>query len=676
MPYPVRGRRLVLPLLLATTLIGCAGSRPSAPATTGPASPSATATAPAEPEVVLPERTLPYPVELPVEFLGAIERGTRTTTGRPGDAYWQQQADYTITTRLIPDDLRLEGTVQITYTNNAPIPLSVVFLEIAQNLHAPGVARSEGVEVTGGVELTRVVAGGRPLSENAQQGPRYGVDGTVMGVVLPTPLRPGQSVDLEIDWTFLIPQAGAGERMGYSGDNMFFLAYWYPRMRVLDDVIGWHLEPFLGQAEFYHGFGDFDVTIEAPEGWIVMATGALQNAHEVLTPPILERMMTAYQSDEPTPVLTSEDTFDEATRTSEDGHLRWRFTAEQVRDVAFTVTRDTNWEAARAPVGDLDGDGETDYTVINTFYRDLAPRWSEVTRYQQHAISFFSTFTGFPYPWPHMTAVEGSQIIGGGMEFPMMTLMGDYNTRGDSALYYVTAHELAHMWIPMIVGTNERTYSWIDEGSTTFAENQARFDFFPGPNHSLGDQNAYIQTALVGMEGEIMRHSNYHVSSTAFTVASYYKPASLLLALRGVLGEDVFQDAYRTFIRTWAYRHPYPFDLFNTFERVSGRDLDWFWRTWYYDTWVLDQAVTDVASSDAGVTVTIDDLGRVPMPVLLRVTYADGTMTDVTLPADTWLAEGRVQATATLAPGTVTRVEIDPDRYFPDVDRSNNVWEP
>ncbi len=671
MSCPMRGRHLALPLLIVLILAGCAGSRPHPPAPGTPATASTVS-----PQTRLPERPLPYPVDLPLEFLGAIERGTRTTDGLPGPDYWQQHAAYRLTARLFPDARRLEGTARITYTNNAPIALSVVFLELTQNLHAPGVPRNESAEVTGGVTLTRVAAGGQVLSDDARQGPRYGVDGTLMGIVLPTPLSPGASVDLEIDWTLPIPQAGAGERMGYSGDNLFFLAYWYPRMRVFDDVIGWHLEPFLGQAEFYHGFDDFDVTIEAPEGWIVMATGSLQNAHEVLAPPILERLMAAQQSDEPMPVLTPTDAFDEATRTSENGYLRWHFTAEQVRDVAFTATRDTHWETARTPVGDLDGDGTTDHTVIHTFYRDLAPRWKHVTRYQQHAISFLSAYTGFPYPWPHMTAVEGSAIIGGGMEFPMMTLMGDYNARGDSALYYVTAHELAHMWIPMIVGSNERAFSWIDEGSTTFAENQARADFFPGPLHFLGDQNNYIQTALSGMEGEIMRPSNYHASSVAFLTASYTKPASLLRALRGVLGDEVFLEAYRAFIHTWAFKHPYPYDLFNTFERVSGQDLDWFWRTWYFDTWTLDQAIGDVVTDETGVTVTIDDFGRVPMPVRLRATYAGGRQEEVTLPVEVWLEEGRVRATATLPPGPVTRVEIDPDRFFPDVDRSNNVWEP
>ena len=274
-----------------------------------------------------------------------------------------------------------------------------------------------------------------------------------------------------------------------------------------------------------------------------------------------------------------------------------------------------------------------------------------------------------------MSAIEGEDIMGGGMEYPMMTLMGDYNQRGDTALYAVTAHELGHMWFPMIVSTDERRRSWMDEGTTTFDENQAKKDFFGGrKNFDLEDQASYLQITGTGLEGEIMRWSQYQYTSFAYGVASYSKPATLLVALRAVLGDSTFNRGLRAYLNRWKYKHPTPWDMWNTFESVSGRDLDWFWSSWYQTTWELDQAVRTVTQDGNSVTVTIVDLGRVPMPVRLAITTQDGRVTRHEIPVDAWL-RGQTQTSATYnTTGTVTRVEIDPEQVFPDVDRNNNVW--
>jgi aminopeptidase N len=259
------------------------------------------------------------------------------------------------------------------------------------------------------------------------------------------------------------------------------------------------------------------------------------------------------------------------------------------------------------------------------------------------------------------------------MEFPMMTIMGDYNQRGADALYYVTAHELAHMWFPMIVSTDERRYTWIDEGITTFNENMARQDFLPGRDHFADDRFMYLQIAGTGEEGEIMRRSAFHYTTNAYVIASYMKPAVVLHALRGVLGEETFLRAFREFYNRWAYRHPYPWDLWNTFEDVSGRDLGWFWRSWFLETWVLDQAIASVTTTGNTTTIVIEDRGQVPMPVHLTVTFGDGRTERRDVPVEHWLAGNR-QATVTVESADVTRVQIDAAQQFPDTDRANNVW--
>ena len=651
-------------------LAGCAGSN-QATTDTAPPSPDP---APATDAGQVAEQPTPNPIPMPASFEQAIRQGTRTRAGQPGSDYWQQEATYDLTARLYPDEKRLEGSGQMSYTNNAPQALGELRLELIQNLHAEGARRIEAVEVTGGMNLGDITYNGQPVQQGGGD-LSYRVNGTQLVISLEEPLQPGETAELSMDWSFTIPQQGASGRMGYSKDNLFYIGYWYPVFSVYDDVKGWHTDQFLGSAEFYLGYADYDVTFEAPEEWFVMGTGNLENAQEVVAPDVLQRMRRAHQSNETVQVIGEDDFGAEATRNSENGRLSWHFTADNVRDVAYSATRESFFDAARTPVGDRDGDGETDYVDINTFYRASAPLWSEVTRYQQHAISFQSQHTGFAYPWPHMTAVEGAGIIGGGMEFPMMTVMGAYNAYGDTALYNVTAHELAHMWVPMVVGTNERHYSWMDEGMTTYLEAQSRQDFYEGVNAELQDQRIYASFATRSdAEGPIMRRSDYHYSTNAFVVASYMKPAIMMAALRGLLGRDTFMEGYHAFMDDWAYKHAYPWDFFNSFERVSGRDLDWFWRSFYFETWQLDQAVASVSREGGQTTIRIEDQGRASLPARLAITLESGRTLRREIPVETWLS-GQTTAALTLdTDSPVQRVVIDPEQVFPDVDRQDNIW--
>ncbi len=257
----------------------------------------------------------------------------------------------------------------------------------------------------------------------------------------------------------------------------------------------------------------------------------------------------------------------------------------------------------------------------------------------------------------------------------MMTLIGGYTAAGDAALYNVTAHELAHMWVPMIVNLDERRYGWMDEGMTTFHEARARKDTFPASRAELEDRAQYLAAARRGAEGEIMRRSDFHYDDGAYGTASYPKPSTNFVSLRGVLGEEVFERAWRTFLERWAWKHPYPWDFFATVEEVSGQDLDWFWRTWFYETWTLDQAVASVTEGPDGATVVVEDRGTAPMPARLTITRESGETSGLEVPVEVWL-EGTRTATVTVpaAASPVVRVEIDAANEFPDVDRDNNVW--
>ena len=621
---------------------------------------------------------IPAPVVEPAFFRNAVDRGWRSEDGSPGPSNWTNWAHYDLTARLDPATARLEGTARVQYYNRSPVPLRVIAVHLYQNLHKEGVPRNSPQEITGGVELSRVSAGGMDLEEGPlRAGPAYEVSGTVMMIRPPDQLAAGDSITLEFAWAATLPQNGSG-RMGYSQKEVYLVGYWFPKVAVFDDQRGWDAEPYLSNAEFYDEFGDYDVALTVPAGWTLMATGTLENGEEVYSAQTLERMALAAASDERVEVATPEDLrAGRVTTAGSDGWLTYRFQADSVRDFTWTTSNVQRWDATSAVVADRDGDGVEDRVLINSFWReDRAPLWENQWRYGKESIEHHSRFTGFTYPWPHMTSVEGEDIIGGGMEFPMLTLIGGYSQAEPQDLFNVTSHELGHMWIPMIVGTNETRHAWMDEGSTTFLEDMSRMEYWPGVDHHRLEAQGYLQVAAAGLEQSLMRHGDWYEPGPGYGIASYSKPATLMVLLRDMMGTALWDEAYRTFISEWAYKHPTPWDFFNTFERFAGRDLDWFWTSFYYETWAVDYDAAGVTANVGGPTVVrVVNRGLAPYPVTVRITTANGTVLDRTVPEDYWL-EGHLEMLFEVPAesGPVIRVEVDPTRVIPDIDRSNNFW--
>ena len=660
--------RLLLPAALALAL--GTGSSPAA-AQVQPAG------APAE----AAPRPRPYPVFETPEFRRAVERGTRPRTGRPGPRYWQQYAQYRLAAELDPAARRITGQGTVRYRNGSPDTLPVVLVHLRSNLFAPDVVKNEDVPLSGGVELTRVAAQGRTLSAvsalDTLGTPAYVVDGTRAAIRLPRPLLPGETAELEFAWSYIVPPDGA-PRTGTDGE-VYFVAYWYPQLAVYDDVSGWVADPYMGNAEFYMGYADYDVSLTVPQGWLVGATGVLQNPAEVLTPQTLSRLEAARRRPGVVHVVAADDRgAGKATRTAPGGKLTWRFAADSVRDFAWGTSDRYLWDATHAVAGDRDGNGRADTAAIHTFYRPDRVQWAwdQSARYSRHSVEFLSRYL-WPYGYPHMTAMDGPTSCGG-MEYPMMTCIG--GRRDTLSLYSVTVHEIAHMWFPMEVGSNEKRYAWQDEGLTRFNQAQAMRDFFPGYDLEGIVRNQYFGIARaggedVGGEVELIRHGDrYPVETSAYGIASYAKMAMNWAMLRALLGEETFLRAYREYGRRWINRHPQPYDLWNTIEDVAGRDLDWFWRTWWYETWTLDQAVAGVRTAGGVTEIEIEDRGLAPMPVRLAVTREGGRTERVEVPVDVWLAGARRHTVRVRSTPEVVRVEIDPDNHFADIDRSNQTW--
>ena len=646
-------------LFLVTAISACGGGRTAPPATT--AAPATTASA-------------VRGMELPVSeaFDRAVARGTRTRTGAPGPRYWTQWTDYHLEAELNPISKRLTGQGAVTYHNRSPDTLQEVYVQLLHNIFAPGARHNTDVPWSvEGVELGRVAAQGQELRPVEKEGVGYSVDGTVMRIRLPKPLPPGGSAEFAFAWKLRIPPDGA-PRGGQDGET-FYINYWYPQMAVYDDLNGWQTDQYLGNAEFYMGYGNYDVALTLPAGWLVSSTGTLLNPSEVLSSQTRARLDTASHARGIVRVVTEADrSAGVSTTAGTNGKLTWRFRADSVRDVSWATSSRYLWDATNAAVGDANGDGRPDTTAINAFYRPelRASHWDESARYSRHSIEFFSRYL-LPYPYAHMTAVDGPTSCGG-MEYPMMTCIGgQWDTLG---LYEVTTHEIGHMWFPMLVGSDEKRYAWMDEGLTQFDQSQSMADFFKGFDDEERNRRNYLNLAEAGGEVELMRHGDRYPSYNSYGVASYYKPATALVALRGVLGRETFHKALTEYARRWVNKHPSPLDFFHTFEDVSGQDLSWFWRTWFYETWKLDQAIDTVSPVGDSLDVVIENKGKAAMPVRLVVTRTSGQVDSLTVPVSVWLDGAHRRTVRVAREPAVKDIEIDPKRDFPDVDRSNQVW--
>jgi len=589
----------------------------------------------------------------------------RAGSGRPGAGYWQQAVDYRIEAVLDPAQNELRARADVSYHNRSPDPLPYLWLHLEQNMCAPGSLTSQLDQpplvflgsvfdfsckgFAGGLAMDSVLVGGVAA--------RTTIFGTTMRLDLAEPLAPGASLLVRMVWRFKVPPFGGG-RMGHDGP-LYEFGQWYPRLAVYDDLRGWNHEPYIGAGEFYLEYGRFDVAITVPASHIVAATGTLQNAAQVLTVSQRDRLARAATSADPVAIITrGEAGIPARTRPSTSGSLTWRFSADSVRDFAFAASPDFQWDASA-----------WEGVMIHTLFRPGATLWAEANRMTRQALAYYSQ-QWLRYPWPQFTSIEGPVE---GMEYPMITFDPGGPTREDVG--WVLAHELGHQWVPMVVGSNERLYPWMDEGFNTFINLANAARYFSGT--AYGDSieahplHLYADHAVPGEQPLILRP----VEVTDLFWAGYQKPALMLSLLRDeVLGRERFDAAFRQYLHAWAFRHPSPADFFRLMRDASGMDLDWYWREWVTTTTRLDQAVESIGTEVDGVTeVRLASLGTMVMPAELRLIFADGTSEVVRLPVEMWnlgpqftyRARGR---------GAVRSAELDARHALPDVDRANNRY--
>jgi predicted secreted protein len=720
----------------------------------------------------------------------------RSAAGEPGERYWQQRADYAIDVRLDEEKRRLDASETITYYNNSPYTLKYVWIQLDQNIFRND-SRAERSATFGshpdrdlnGIDKPARISLGQlrrqqfmtdnelgfaidKVAADNGQALSFTIVGTNMRIDLPEPLAPGEQTELAIDFGFnIVEEDAVGARSGYEhfpddaregGNDIFLLAQWYPRVAAFTDYEAWTNKEFLGRGEFTMEFGDFEVAIDVPADHIVSASGVLQNPEQVLTDTQRERLEQARTAERPVFVVTAEEALENEAAGTDERKI-WRFKADNVRDFAWASSRKFMWDAKGYQQG---GEVQPEVMAMSFYPKEGGDLWKKYsTESVIHTMEVYSRFS-FDYPYPTAQSVNGPV---GGMEYPMITFNGPrtelqddgsrtYSLAEKRFLIGVVIHEIGHIYFPMIVNSDERQWTWMDEGLNSFLDGVAGREWDPQipwgvePRGIIDYMKSSVQVPIMTQSDSVLR-----LGPNAYT-----KPAAALNILREViLGRDLFDFAFREYAQRWMFKRPTPADFFRTMEEASGVDLDWFWRGWFYSTdhvdisldrvyklrldtqdpdidwerrrqeeadkpvsffvqrneaegrktWVeMNSDVRDFYDENDQFTVTnkqrnayqdfleklepwerrvfdraiaedqnyyvldFSNLGGLVMPILLQMTYADGSTEDYRIPAEIWRRNAKNVSKLIVTDKEVVSFAVDPNWETADVNIENNYY--
>tara|TARA_B100000003_G_scaffold42754_1_gene36585 strand:+ start:5210 stop:7186 length:1977 start_codon:yes stop_codon:yes gene_type:complete len=617
------------------------------------------------------------------DFYSSASNNVRSASGKPGAQYWQNKADYFIDVRLDTLSDIISGKEIITYTNNSPDELDFLWLQLDQNAFKNDSkgsavipirgsrAGTGGQKLDGGFKISAVQLISGKGSKKSVSNADYEVYGTRMKINLPKTLRAnGGEIKIKIDFSFLSPYYGS-DRMGIvetKNGKIYSIAQFHPRMCVYDDLNGWNTLPYIGQGEFYLEYGDFNINITAPSDHIVLCSGELLNPLETYTLDQLNRWAQADASDSTVMIRTPEEINDPASRPGGKKTITWRYRMENTRDIAWASSSAFIVDAARINLPSGKSSRAISAYPIESYGNNA---WERSTEYTKASVEHYSERW---YEYPYSTAINIASSVAG-IEYPAVSFCS-YKSRG-GRLWGVTDHEFGHNWFPMIVGSNERLYGWMDEGFNTFINDISTKEFNNGEYYrgKINMHRAARSFASDNLEPLITAPDNLKERNMGL---QYYKTAMFLWLLRdNVLGAKRFDDAFKEYIHRWAFKHPSPTDFFRTIEDVSGEDLGWFWRSWVLNNWKLDQAIVGVEYVDndpgKGAYISIKNMKEIPMPVKLEITTISGEKIRKELPVEIWKKNisWRFKVDTEEA---LQQVVVDPDLEYPDIDSKNNYW--
>jgi len=591
---------------------------------------------------------------VPLEVIDAYTLKTRDMSGKPGINYFQNFSDYKINVKIDPSLKTVIGNETIVYYNNSLDTLNTVVFDLHQNLFEKGQIRARNVhkdDVGKLISVDSVFIAGNLIDMDF-----FGKFwGTKMKIQLQQNLLPEEKLELHLYWHYSMA-IETKIRAGVYENNSMFIAYWYPQISVYDDIDGWDYSSYDGLHEFYGEFSNYTVEIELPENYLVWATGVLQNPKEVLAKKIYKKYNKALVSDKSIGVITTKDL--EKGIVTEEGQNHWLFKADSVTDFAFGLSNTYCWDMCS--VKRKTGERFSIHTAYNPTSRD----YDKANDISRNVIMDFTDNLVSAYPFPQLSMFNGA----GAMEFPMITNIGTEPNLND--ILFTISHEFMHNYFPFLVASNQQKYAWIDEGLatylTSYTQQRLGDNFDPLPGHIR------IYESYAGKEqDEILMTSSHYLDNRAYVINSYFKSCTAFYTLHQLIGDEKFTMSIHDFIQNWKYKHPIPYDLFNTFNRVSGEDLNWFWDQWFFQKGYPDLAIDTLIISDSVITVNIKNIGGYPVPINVKI-YSKSELVDtIHIDASVWKDKNSYTMTIDYNP-TIDKIELG-DALIPDVDQKNNV---
>ena len=602
--------------------------------------------------------------------------------GEPGPKYWQNRVNYHIKAAIDTNSETLTATETIDYFNRSPDALQYLWLQLDQNTYKADARSNYYTDFTDSlqhhtngyqIESVTIIEGKTSKAAN------FIINDTRMQVRLAKPIPAVKGlIRLLIKYHYTIPGTFGNRNDHFDTRNgkIYEMAQWFPRMCVYDNTVGWDTLPFLGAGEFYLEYGDIDYEVTVPWDMIVAGSGELVNPNEVLTQTEISRLASARQSDQTVIIRRADEINKAASRPVHKGNLTWHFKMYNTRDVAFGASKAYIWDAARV---NLPGGKKSLAMSVYPVESAGNEGWGRATEYLKKSIEYFSE-KWFVYPWPVAVNEAG---MAGGMEYPGIVFDGINDKTKE--LYWVTAHEIGHNWFPMIVGSNERRYAFMDEGFNTFIDVYAADAFNNGEyghkrdgEYAPGGGNPAdeIIPTLIDPDAPTIMTAADAVSEKYRHSIEYFKPAFGLVLLREqILGHDRFDYAFRNYIHQWAFKHPQPDDFFRSMDNASGEDLSWFWKGWFYNNLKLDLELVaaEYVHNDPkqGLKVTVANLEQMPMPFTVEVKLKDGSSKRIQVPVEAWL-QNRMVSFVIPTTSEAKSVVVDPDAALPDSNRGNN----
>jgi len=597
---------------------------------------------------------------MPRNIKKAYTNKTRAANGQPGERYWQNKGRYDIQLKVNAPSGLVYGRESIRYINNSPDTLAEVVIRLLCNLHKVNAPRSGYVSrdfLTEGVTIDTLIINGHHIP--------FDNDIATVGMVkLPRPLLSKDSLDLRISWHYTLSEQSGRE--GKIDSTTYFLAYAYPRVSVYDDYNGWDEIEHMDRVEFYSDFNDYNVAVTVPKNFVVWGTGVLQNAAEVLQPAIAERLKTSYTSDQLMHIAGAAEMSAGKVTQQKDWNT-WKFSATHIADVTFGTSNHYVWDAASVVVDSATGRR----TSVQAAYDNAAPDFHHSVDFSRYALAWFSkNWPGIPYPFPTMTAFQGFAD----MEYPMMV---NDATVGEQLSFaqLVQDHEIAHTYFPFYMGINESRYAFMDEGWAT------TFEYLIGiaeKGKTAADRfyqqfrvNRYINDPS-GEEDQPIISQSHQVSGVGYGNNAYGKPSLAYLALKDMLGDDVFRKSLHAYMHNWNGKHPIPWDFFNSFNTASGQDLNWFWNNWFFSNNYIDLQLADVKAKSNSVELTILNNGGFAIPFEVVLTLEDGSSKTVHQTPAVWKSGKRITVNVPVNK-KVSAVQLD-GVIFMDYTPADNAW--